>query len=248
VTLSEVDVDEVVRENDERFKLAEKLEAEKRKLAEQYQSQVRKLEGDVESAVSRADTRVFEGLQRFVDVLILELDKLLRHISGVEKAGATTGSTEETNRTIAKMLIAILPDGRCGKLLESFKGKLNGVLFAFKRALETQYKKQGELPCPITATIAERETATHADLSIDSKREETAAGSLEGGNAGECNKYIEAMDAEYEKNVLSKVSPIRNSNGKYVVDIEKVFSDLLLVKDALTAVFHKSSKSNTYQG
>lgn len=51
------------------------------------------------------------------------------------------------------------------------------------------------------------------------------------------------MDEKYSTDIINKISPIRNTNGKYVVDIEKVFKDLLLVRDSLSKIF-KSEYAN----
>jgi len=65
--------------------------------------------------------------------------------------------------------------------------------------------------------------------------------------------FKNSLEEQYKKQIAHKVEdeciddvlcPIMNSDGKYVVDLEKVVSDLMLVKDTLYSVFSKSDKSN----
>jgi hypothetical protein len=61
-------------------------------------------------------------------------------------------------------------------------------------------------------------------------------------NTSDIRDYCEAMDSEYENDIITKITPIKNASGRYVVDIEKVLKDLAMVKDALFAIFQKSSQ------
>lgn len=221
ITLSEIDSEEVLREGEEHIKLTERADADRKRLSDQYESRLRKMEDELATATSRSDEKVLAGIQSFIEILVLELDKLLTHANN---GGKTSVSTADINRTIAKMIVAITPDGKCRDFLEAFKMKLSKVLFAVKSSIEQQYSKSWGTKQEATA---ERETteSRRADL-----------------NASDVKKYFEVMDAGYEKNILTKISPIKNSNGKYVVDIEKVVRDLLLVKEALYSVFQKASK------
>ena len=67
-----------------------------------------------------------------------------------------------------------------------------------------------------------------------------------GLDESDIKEYIKCMDSDYEKDIISKISPIRNQEGKYVVDVEKVVRDLLLVKQALYSVFQKASNIYIY--
>lgn len=223
ISLSEIDAEGIAKENEERLKLTEKNEQEKKKLKEEYEGKIKKVECELEALSSRSESRVFDALQTFVDILTLELDKLLKHFNAKNKENAS--SNEDINTTIAKLIVTITADGKCGVLLQNFKIKLNNVLGAFKNAIEEKYKK------PNAKAPENKQQKEHfaEEPNPDSKA------------AKELKKYIEVMDQDYEKNILNKISPIRNNNGKYVVDVEKVVRDLLLVKEALYSVFHKGS-------
>eukprot|EP00826_Nyctotherus_ovalis_P063997 TRINITY_DN9381_c0_g3_i1.p1 TRINITY_DN9381_c0_g3~~TRINITY_DN9381_c0_g3_i1.p1 ORF type:complete len:286 (-),score=107.59 TRINITY_DN9381_c0_g3_i1:73-930(-) len=49
-------------------------------------------------------------------------------------------------------------------------------------------------------------------------------------------------ESECESNILTKITPVMNGKGKYMVDIEKVVSDLLLIRDALYSVFQQAGE------
>ena len=63
-------------------------------------------------------------------------------------------------------------------------------------------------------------------------------------NRSEDSPFI-FLESESEPNILTKITPIMNNKGKYMVDIEKVVSDLLLVKDALYSILQQAGESTT---
>jgi len=222
-TLSEIDYEGIAKENEEKIK----IETERKRIIEEYELKLNKIQDELQIATTRRDNTVRNSLQTFVEILLLELDKLLKITNGNKQDSII--SIAEINKTIAKMILNLTPDGKCREFLESFKVKLNSVVFAFKQALEEKFKQKA-----IGTASAEKENS-------DSKFEDYKGIHDNTNSMGDSKKYFEVMDAEYEKNILTKISPIRNNNGKYVVDVEKVVRDLLLVKEALYSVFQKST-------
>lgn len=221
ITLSEVDSDEVIKENEDKFRQIEKVDQDKQKIIQQYEMKIKKVESELSTMRSKTGSEISNTLQTFVEILMLELDKLLKHINAGGKGSSQY--TEDINKTIAKLVLSISADGKCGEYLEAFKVKLNSILITFKHTIESQCK-----PCEQTVKSME----TKAQLSTEENNQM---------NLSSIKVYFEAMDEGYEKNVLTKICPIRNSNGKYVVDIEKVVRDLLLVKESLYSVFIKAN-------
>ena len=220
-TLSEVDYEEVIKENEDKFAQNEKVDQDKQRIIQQYEIKIKKVESELSTMRSKTGSEVTNTLQTFVEIIMLELDKLLKHINAGGKGNSQY--TDEINKTIAKLVLSISADGKCGEYLEAFKVKLNSVLITFKRTIESQYK-----PCePLLKTVE-----TKAQFSSEENDQP---------NMPSIKVYFEAMDEGYEKNVLTKICPIRNSHGKYVVDIEKVARDLLLVKESLYSVFIKAN-------
>ena len=49
-------------------------------------------------------------------------------------------------------------------------------------------------------------------------------------------------NVDYEKSIVTRVYPVMNPNGKYVVNLEKVVKDLLLIRNSLQSIFRGNNK------
>lgn len=123
------------------------------------------------------------------------------------------------------MIITITPNDKCKEYIETFKSKLNSVLFNLKHSLELQ------LTIDRNKDLEEKYYITERKENYIKER-----------HPSDVKKYFEIMDPIYERNILKKISPIKNSRGKYVVDLEKVLRDLILVKESLYSIFNNTEK------
>lgn len=124
-SVSDVDSEMIARESELRVQ----YEADRKLLVEDYEAAISKLSNELTITTSQQSTKLQDALQIFTKIFCLELDKLQGIANGRQVLGV--------NSKIAKMIIAVTPDGKCREYLEAFKRKLNSVILALKSSLES---------------------------------------------------------------------------------------------------------------
>ena len=210
----------------ERKKLIQKIsEYEKAKLKEAFTEKSANKE-HIKSEVNSASPKqkenssynesYIEGAKIFEGILEHEFEKILCYI-GYQGSGI---AAEEINKQIAIKLRLLSPDNSSNELLNGYMKKLNAIMIQFRKNIENKIKEKDK----------KKEAAKERPKEELPKKQEPIEQSEEA-------KYIHEMDPQYSDDIMTKVSPIRVGNGRYVVDIEKVFKDFLLVRDSLSKIF-----------
>eukprot|EP00826_Nyctotherus_ovalis_P007634 TRINITY_DN11939_c0_g2_i1.p1 TRINITY_DN11939_c0_g2~~TRINITY_DN11939_c0_g2_i1.p1 ORF type:complete len:312 (-),score=79.43 TRINITY_DN11939_c0_g2_i1:93-1028(-) len=123
-SVSDVDSEMIARESE----LKVQYEADRKLLVEEYETAISKLSNEIAIAASQQSAKLQNALQIFTKIFCLELEKLQGITNGRQVPGV--------NSKIAKMIIAVTPNGKCREYLEIFKRKLNSVILALKSSLE----------------------------------------------------------------------------------------------------------------
>ena len=186
---SDVDSELIARETEMKVQ----YEAERKQLIEDYETVISKLSNQLTLTTSQQQTK-FQGIvQMIVKIFCLELDKVRGIVDGKQ--------VPDVNGKIAKLIVAVTPDGKCREYFEVFKRKLSTVLLSIKSSLETTNRE----------AIGKRKVLSDKNL-------------------------LEA-NIEVSKTHMETLKRRKSIGGKCMVEMEKVISDLQLIKDSLYSVF-----------